>query len=288
MKKRPGILLLFGVLMSLAGLTGCSGPPRTQNANAPDNSNSSPTAIEEPEKLNLSEVIKPLRLGDGTIDVSVSTRGSEATSFVYFNMHDNENTSVSAARIAINRHGGKLVEIRSTGQRMISFSLGDKKYTFDPNRIFTDEGIRKTLTEHGPYSAEAHKETARFANKLIKDYFIDAKLVIAAHNNTEGEYSISSYYPGGENETDAAEVFVNKGYDADDFFFVTDAAHYEILIAAGFNVALQDNKNVVDDGSFSVYCGRNNIKYINVEAEHGHLSEQVQMIESLRAIIQQP
>lgn len=288
MKKRPRISLLFGVLMSLAGLTGCFGPPRTENANVSDNANSAAKAIEDPGEINLSEEIKPIKLGDGAVDVCVSTRGPEAPEFVYFNMHDNENTSVSAARIAINRHGGKLVEIRSTGQRMISFSLGDKKYTFDPNRIFTDEGIRKTLTEHGPYSAEAHKETARFANQLIKDYFIDAKLVIAAHNNTEGEYSINSYYPGGENETDAAEVFVNKGRDTDDFFFVTDAAHYEILIAAGFNVALQDNKNVVDDGSFSVYCGRNKIKYINVEAEHGHLSEQVQMIESLRAIIQKP
>jgi hypothetical protein len=288
MKKSPGILLLTGVLIVATGLAGCSGPPRTENANPPDNSNSAAKAIEDPAEINLTEEIKPIKLGDGTVDVCVSKRGSEAPAFVYFNMHDNENTSVGAARIAINRHGGRLVEIRSTGRRNIDFSLGGKKYTFDPNRIFTDEGIRKTLAEHGPYSAEAHKETARFANQLIKDYFIDAKLVIAAHNNTEAEYSIHSYYPGGEYEKDAAEVFVNKGYDADDFFFVTDAAHYEILVAAGFNVALQDNKNVVDDGSFSVYCGRNNIKYINVEAEHGHLFEQVQMIESLRTIIQQP
>ena len=45
------------------------------------------------------------------------------------------------------------------------------------------------------------------------------------------------------------------------------------------NVVLQDNENCFDDGSLSVYCGKKQIRYANVEAEEGHLREQVFLIE---------
>jgi hypothetical protein len=41
---------------------------------------------------------------------------------------------------------------------------------------------------------------------------------------------------------------------------------------------LQNNENVTDDGSLSVYAGMKNIDYINIEAEHGKKEQQKLML----------
>ena len=55
-------------------------------------------------------------------------------------------------------------------------------------------------------------------------------------------------------------------------------ADIELCKKLGLNVILQDNEACVNDGSLSVHCGKNNIPYINVEAQKGHLSEQIDLI----------
>jgi hypothetical protein len=40
-----------------------------------------------------------------------------------------------------------------------------------------------------------------------------------------------------------------------------------------------------DDGSLSVYAAKKKIPYINIEALHGHLDEQIRMLETLKDII---
>jgi D-alanyl-D-alanine dipeptidase len=54
------------------------------------------------------------------------------------------------------------------------------------------------------------------------------------------------------------------------------------------NVVLQDNRQVTDDGSLSVYCGKWGIPYVNVEAQHEHLEQQLQMLKVLLRIIADP
>jgi hypothetical protein len=83
---------------------------------------------------------------------------------------------------------------------------------------------------------------------------------------------------------DAKLVNINLETDVDDFFFVTDKNIFKFLKEKNQNVALQDNVNVTDDGSLSVYCGKNKIPYINVESEHGHFREQTRMLEILQEI----
>jgi hypothetical protein len=46
-------------------------------------------------------------------------------------------------------------------------------------------------------------------------------------------------------------------------------------------VVLQHNTNAVDDGSLSIFYGRKNKSYVNVEAEHGHLEQQKKMLSVL-------
>ncbi len=234
-------------------------------------------------KYKIREKIIQYNLGDRAVKIVVSKTAGQLSKFVYFNLHDNENTSVEAAKEIIKKYGGTLVEIENGDKRLISFSLKDEEFTFDPNRIFTRVGIKTTLENNGKYTIEAESETNKFAEKL-KNLLKNVRLIIALHNNNNENYSIKSYLTGGEYESDAKLVNINSEIDIDDFFFVTGNVFFNFLKEKNQNVALQDNANVTDDGSLSVYCGRQKISYINVEAENGHLAEQTKMLEILQKL----
>jgi hypothetical protein len=74
--------------------------------------------------------------------------------------------------------------------------------------------------------------------------------------------------------------------DADDFIYTTNLSFYKKLKAKEVNVILQDNKKYVNDGSLSVYCGVNDIPYINIEAQKGHFDEQLRLIKEVLSILQ--
>lgn len=224
-----------------------------------------------------------LKLGESEFQAIVN-RGKTLKP-VYFNMHDDENTSVEAAKWVADKVGGTVIELKHSGDRLINFRLKNKSYKIDPNRIFTSVGISKTLKKYGGTSPEAEAEVDKFAKKLIADFLKQTDVVIALHNNTNNQYSAKSYEKGGEFEKDAAQVFIDPANDIDDFFFVTEEKHFDKIKEKGFNVVLQDNRNVTDDGSLSVYCGNEKITYINIEAEHGHRAEQIKMLEALREIL---
>lgn len=235
------------------------------------------------KKYKIEQEVFQYKLGDTTVKIVFNKISKRPSKFVYFNMHDNENTAVEAAKEVIAKYGGTLIELRNNGKRLVNFSLEDKQFTFDPNRIFTVTGIRETLKRNGEYTTEAEKETNNFAQKL-KDFIKNYRLIIAVHNNTNGNYSIESYKKDREFGKDAKLVNIKSEMDIDDFFFVTDKNIFEILKEKNQNVVLQDNSNVTDDGSLSVYCGKNKIPYINVESEHGHFREQTRMLEILQEI----
>jgi len=235
------------------------------------------------KKYKIKKEVFQYKLGDKTVKIVISKTSKRPSNFVYFNMHDNENTAVEATNEIIKKYGGTLIELQNDGKRLIKFSVKDEQFTIDPNRIFTNDGIVKTLKNNGEYTIEAEKETNKFAAKL-KDFLKNVRLVIAVHNNTDENYSIKSYEDGGEFEKDAKLVNIKSEMDVDDFFFVTDKNIFKILKEKNQNVALQDNANVTDDGSLSVYCGNQKIPYINVESEQGHLREQTKMLEILQEV----
>ena len=57
------------------------------------------------------------------------------------------------------------------------------------------------------------------------------------------------------------------------------------LKEAEINVILQDNEKYVNDGSLSVHCGVNGIRYINIEAQRGHFDEQLRLIKIVMSIL---
>ena len=60
---------------------------------------------------------------------------------------------------------------------------------------------------------------------------------------------------------------------------------YEKFKNLGYNTVLQNNATMTDDGSLSVLAGQQNIPYVNVEAQHGHLEEQVEMLFVLMEVL---
>jgi hypothetical protein len=219
----------------------------------------------------------PLPLGDSTVNLvlhEVATPG-----LTYLNLHDDENTSVRAALDGIKRHGGSVFELQHTGTRNITFKLDGIKYEFDPNRMFSDNGAAASLERFGPVSKEAIAAVRSFADAVLEQIKpTELDVLVTLHNNGRGGYSILSYTAVGEYAQEATKVYVNDEVDADDFYFVTALDLYDKLRHTKQNVVLQDNVNVTEDGSLSVWSAQQHLPYVNIEAQDGHRRSQTSMI----------
>ncbi len=207
------------------------------------------------------------------------------SNITFIQLHEDETTGIDAAEEYLMTHGGFLVQLKHTGKRLVNFKLGNQVFNVDPNRIFSRVGIKNNMTKLALYKPEAAKQVNVFANNILKNYVNDKKLIVALHNNTEEKFSILSYEKGMPEAPNAAEVFINDDMDPDDFILTTDTSIYRKIKDKNINVVLQSSK-AKDDGSLSVYAQRKKIPYINIEAQHGHLDEQKQMLFALKDIIE--
>lgn len=234
--------------------------------------------------------VQSVPLGAARIDVITwdypPPAGGLAPDLVICNLHDDENTAVEAATDVLAARGGRLTEVRHSGAREVDFRLDGRDYRFDPNRIFTPAGRRATLESLSTWTPEADEAVRAFADHLAAAHRLTgAATVVAVHNNTDERYSLQSYLPGGPLAADAADVAAVAGADPDDFFFVTDRGLFDALAARGRQVVLQAEATVADDGSLSVACGKRGVRYVNVEAEHGHRDVQAAMLRDLMEIL---
>ncbi len=231
----------------------------------------------------------PVRLGASEIALVVHTAETTQPTFVV--LHTDEHAAVDRGLEAIRARGGRLVEVRGPGDRLVSFELAGRTWRFDPNRIFTAAGAAASLganNEAAPPGvlAGALAEVQRFADAVLVTSDAGAlPVLVALHNNTEAYYSAASYAPGGDLAGDAAAVHLLADQDPDDFFFVTERSLFDTLAAEGFAVVLQDNERAQDDGSLSVWAGRRGLPYVNVEAQLGHGEAQARMLEALARVL---
>lgn len=223
----------------------------------------------------------------GNTTIHVRTTQVEQARPTFLNLHDDENTSVSAGKKILRQSGGRLIELEHGGARLISFQLAGQTYRFDPNRIFSASGVTATLTRTKNISSEAQLTVEEFASRFIETFQLDHEpVIIALHNTGGGGLSINSYLATGDKPTTASAVHVSTNRFAGDFFYVTDRRFFDYLEARDFNVTLQDDANVPDDGSASVYFARKGIPYLNIEADKGHLDEQIKMVRVAREMVQ--
>lgn len=196
-----------------------------------------------------------------------------------FNMHDNENTSASAGRIMARKFGGDFFELVHTGKRPLSFVYNGDSVHIDPNRIYTDQGIWTQLKFNRKADITLHRAIRTWRDTLLARLDLhNRSVVIALHNNTDNNYSFTSYQPGEEYAAEASLLHPGELRDIDDFYFVSDARIMDLLSTGRFPAVLQNNARMTDDGSLSVLCGQLGIPYINVEAQHGHLLRQLLML----------
>lgn len=230
------------------------------------------------EHLRSSVTIRHFALGQTMLSVRQFTFDTEAP-FLFLHLHSDEATAYKAVHHVMHEWGIPLVQLFNKQSRLVTFVLDGQTFHFDPNRIFSDDGIRKTLRLSGRYTDGAFRHVQRFRDSLLSLLPIDKPLV-AIHNNTHGRFNILQYSDAG-----SGLVNLNAEQDTDDFFITNDEAIYERLKQENVNVVLEDTLQAEEDGSLSLYCSRNGIRYINVEAQHGHLAEQRQMLEMVFRIL---
>eukprot|EP01094_Clydonella_sp_ATCC50884_P027136 TRINITY_DN7673_c1_g1_i1.p1 TRINITY_DN7673_c1_g1~~TRINITY_DN7673_c1_g1_i1.p1 ORF type:complete len:415 (+),score=107.42 TRINITY_DN7673_c1_g1_i1:134-1246(+) len=217
-----------------------------------------------------TQVAHPYVLGDTKLNITVYTQPGKdgAIRYRFLNLHENENTSVVAAKsLLYQKGGGSIVFLQHGGQRQVSFRYSGASYSFDPNRMFTSEGVRMTLS---PYDAAAAALVSDFAVAVLDVYnFTGVSMVIALHNNSPN-YSALDYLPGGAFENDAEKVHIGRLFTPRDFFYISDTyvgeTLYNCLTAQEFSAVLQANDSVTNDGSLSVYAALHDKPYVNVEA----------------------
>lgn len=238
----------------------------------------------KPAAFTPSEKMITHRLGDRTIVIKVAQYG-ETVNTCCINLHDDEITAVKAAHTVLSERGGVLIKIENNSKRNISFPFKGVLYTFDPNRIFSRAGILLTLRAKGKINPLAVVEVEKFAALLLQLIPDSIGCLVALHNNTDGDFSVRTYLPGGARHNDASHVYADEWQDIDDIALTTDQAIYSRMSAQGYNSILQDNINVFKDGSLSVYYGERNKRYINIETQHGKTNQYTEMLKKLFFIL---
>jgi hypothetical protein len=198
-------------------------------------------------------------------------------------LHENETTCIKAFDEQKSSTPFYLYQISHGNGRLIKFKHKSKDYFIDPNRIFTKNGIEQTLKKYNnKYPKDVYNLVKSFSDSLISKIIVKNKYnkIIAIHNNTDKGFSIFSF----QNSKNKDKININNLSDPDDFFLVTTSVDFEILKKNKKNVVLQ-SINEEDDGSLSIFCQKNRIPYINIEAQNGHLKEQIKMIETIEKLI---
>lgn len=190
----------------------------------------------------------------------------------FIHLHESEYTAKKAAIAYIKKHGGSLVTLVHSGKRNISFVLRHQRYECDPNRIFSDRGIKKTLRAQSHYSPAAKEEVKKLARAILAA--LPKGKIIAVHNNET--YSMLDYYPGHELETEARALQKKASTSLRNFFLVTQKQSFVRLQRLKQNIVWQ-SPFVEDDGSLSVYLARRD--YINIEAAYDAFRQQRHMLE---------
>lgn len=213
----------------------------------------------------------------GKYPCKLHVQGMIDAPFPFISLHDNEQTAIDAYKsLKSDTKDCVLFELNHNGQRNLKFTDDHSSYLFDPNRIFTEKGIEGTLRKlNMKFDPDVAVKLHVFADTILsKVWHADKIALVALHNNTDGNpISAITFMKSG----DAKEVYLSKNNDPDDFYLVTEQIDFDFFKSQDENVVLQ-SENAADDGSLSVYCQANKIRYINIEAQEGHLKKQQQMI----------
>ena len=109
-------------------------------------------------------------------------------------LHDDENTAADVAREYISQNGGTLVELRHGRGRNVIIRRGANRARFDPNRMFSLGGLRKSLNHFADLTNDNVKIGTAFSKSVVEFIEVQAHdIIVAIHNNTEGKLTIDDF-----------------------------------------------------------------------------------------------
>ncbi|MFZ4635619.1 MAG: hypothetical protein ACOYNO_15545 [Saprospiraceae bacterium] len=221
-----------------------------------------------------SSAIK-VALGENHCYVSLKTTEKAVATLVA--LHPNERTCTKVFDALPQYVHLNLLSIEQEQKRLLSYRSAKTTLLFDPNRIFTDTGIKETLQFHNLGNPLVYKqEIKRFADTLLACIYANQKSrqIIAIHNNSNDNFSILSY----QNSPETKDLFIHAGEDVDNFVIVTDEQDFAFYKRHNLNTVLLADTLYTDDGSLSVYCLQNGIPYINIEVQDGDEQKQIELL----------
>jgi hypothetical protein len=264
------------------------------------------------------KITRTLTLGETTVRINVYEKKGAAITF--FSPHHNEREARIAAREAVERNGGRFVELESFDEqgapaRRLRFQFRGKSYSLDPNRIFTENGRRCA-----GFAPEAAPSIESFARALLDLVLASGgerlregeRFLVAIHNNMDvdsrnardraGDLTASAFVRDagarscarGAFHEQAAGVYLSNAEDDEDNFVILSTPRLVGFFASeGFNVVVQKAAAAlrvescgVDDGSLSVYAALRDIHYVCLEADaQSGGPRQRQMIEALYKLL---
>jgi hypothetical protein len=261
--------------------------------------------------------LESVALADG---LKLRIRQAQDSGPVFFIPHNDENVAVQAIEQFWRtvKPIGTLVELQQFDAsehnlelRYVYQTLQKRRIYADPNRIYSANlsvtekkldlpgsqssrcGIAFT-SRPGALSNQAAQRFQSIGEKItgtLRQYLSKTDpLIVALHNNTnEALQSSEAYFPNRQFELSVRSSATSRPQqrDLDNFFLTTQREDYLRLRKLAWNTILQ-LPTADDDGSLSIWAAKQQIRYINIEAEHVLCGEpsprqvalQVQMIEA--------
>ncbi len=185
--------------------------------------------------------------GDRRVDIRVADTGTDVT---FVRVHQNE-VPAGAVGAAINAEvPSRFIDLSQHGTRDIAVATEGRRWSFDPNRIFSVGVI-------GVAAALAEAVTSRLLANAP---------VVALHNNRG---TLLDSYASGSRKSCSKALYVNPRMDGATFALVSTRELFEAIKDLGINVVWEDRRGALDDGSLLAYAQRRGIPYVNVEAPLG-------------------
>ena len=225
----------------------------------------------------------PFRMGSDVVFLEV-TGGCGSR---YLHIHPNERTAFSALRAFLRRYRGqgmfflgKAEMPLSRRDRYFPFSVGWRKFYFDPNRIFSPKALfreflrARIFYRYAGYNRwyffrkneKSFREGLGILRRVILAFFLTRpEPVVIVHDN-KSKMGWSEAILKGQYSTSYSAARRVRGQRLSDFVLVTDKADYGRLLSSGFNVLLQSAKTPPQDGSASVAFASMRKRYFCIEA----------------------
>lgn len=194
-------------------------------------------------------------------------------------IHGNEETAREAVELLIEDAAGEAWIVESRTRHVVLHGL-----RLDPNRMFSRAGAERNLLLLNPGAARDAVDAVLDRLERERPALMEllapppGGLWVAAHNNGPG-YSMDTEAPISQ------QVHRAQPDALRDFFLFSDEKDFRKALQGPYNAVLQNQPGGEDDGSLSRWCAARGLRYVNVEAAHGKLGKQLEMLRWLLAAL---